>query len=397
MKEHNLIRKIQQYGYDTDVFDKYRDAVARHNRNALQVLSIVGIVTALGCMAAAVAKSHWGGVAAALLLLAAAVAGAVVSRMKELKPKTILIAGYVLCCSFYALSIYGVSAYNHPSFWVGVNMAMSCYLLDYAARLFSMQGVSFLAVMIALDQRKTAGSADPLGEWYLYFIFLAAGIITMYMLGNVRIGLIMSREVTKQQADTDLLTGLTIRKAAQLDIEEHLASSEESGVLMLLDLDRFKSVNDRLGHQMGDKVLIDVAADLKKMFRNSDVLSRLGGDEFIIYMKAVPEHDWAVQRAEQVVRAVRRWVGDGTTNIQVTASVGVVMTETVERNYDDLYRAADIAMYFSKAQGGNSAIFYSRDLLNQARGAAAPREEGTPEARTVAEHNETSRDGDDLR
>ena len=54
---------------------------------------------------------------------------------------------------------------------------------------------------------------------------------------------------------------------------------------MLLDLDRFKSVNDRLGHQMGDKVLIDVAADLKKMFRNTDVLSRLGGDEFIIVAK----------------------------------------------------------------------------------------------------------------
>ena len=200
------------------------------------------------------------------------------------------------------------------------------------------------------------------------------------------------REESRKQADTDLLTGLMNRTAAKEDIEEHLADTQETGVLMLMDLDRFKSVNDRLGHQMGDKVLIEVAADLKKMFRNSDVLSRLGGDEFIIYMKAVPERDWAVQRAEQVVREVRRWIGDGTTNIQVTASIGVVMTESVDRTYEDLYRAADIAMYFAKAQGGNQAIFYSKDLLTQARGKASTREDES--ARTVADHNGT---GEDLR
>ena len=223
-------------------------------------------------------------------------------------------------------------------------------------------------------------------------VFLAAGFVTTYALGRARIGLIMSREVTKKQADTDLLTGLMIRNAAQLEIGNHLEDKSESGVLMLLDLDRFKSVNDRLGHQMGDKVLIEVAADLKKMFRNTDVLSRLGGDEFIIYMKAVPEKDWAIQRAEQVVREVRRWIGDGTTNIQVTASVGVVMTENVDRTYEDLYRAADIAMYFAKAQGGNQAIFYSKDLLTQARGNMTTREDEN--ARTVADHNGT---GEDLR
>ena len=116
---------------------------------------------------------------------------------------------------------------------------------------------------------------------------------------------------------------------------------------------------------MGDRVLVDVAADLKNMFRNSDVLSRLGGDEFVVYLKSVPEKDWALQRASQVVREIRRWVGNGTTNIQVTASVGLVMTDMVDRNYDDLYRAADIAMYTAKADGGNKALFYTQDMLNQ--------------------------------
>ena len=130
---------------------------------------------------------------------------------------------------------------------------------------------------------------------------------------------------------------------------------------------------------MGDKVLKDVAADLGKMFRNTDVISRLGGDEFIIYMKAVPEEEWVRRRTEEVVRTVRRWVTDGTTNIQVSASVGVVSTNGMERVYEDMYRAADIAMYFSKAQGGNQAIFYSKDLVSQARAVPATTREGRPE------------------
>jgi len=161
------------------------------------------------------------------------------------------------------------------------------------------------------------------------------------------------------------------RMAAQKEIEEHL-ETDDHGVLMLLDLDRFKSVNDRLGHQMGDKVLVDVAADLKKLFRNSDVLSRLGGDEFVVYLKSVPEKEWALQRASQVVKEIRRWVTDGLVNIQVTASVGVVMTDMVPRHYDDLYRAADTAMYIAKADGGNKALFYSPELQARRETAEGP-------------------------
>jgi diguanylate cyclase (GGDEF)-like protein len=173
--------------------------------------------------------------------------------------------------------------------------------------------------------------------------------------------MILSREKTKKESETDLLTGLTARIAAQQEIEEHLRT-DEHGVMMLLDLDRFKHVNDRLGHQMGDKVLIDVAGDMKKLFRNSDVLSRLGGDEFVVYLRSVPEKNWAEQRAADIVRGIRRWVSNGTINIQITASVGIVMTDMVERSYDALYRAADIAMYTAKGQGGNQALLYTPEM-----------------------------------
>lgn len=389
MDGQNWWKRFRQYGYETDVLDKYRDAVVRYNRSALRVLGMAGCAAGLAAMILMLINGRPDGLVFAVLIMAAGGAGIALVRMKDVDRRTIQAVGYLLCIAFYALAIYGNNTLRTDAFWVGVNMAMSCYLLYYSTQLLAIQFVSFLALVISTDNG--GGFAGSPYKLAVYIVFLLAGLVTLYVTGRARLGLIMSREATKKQAETDLLTGLMIRNAAQLDVENHLENSEECGVLMLMDLDRFKSVNDRLGHQMGDKVLIDVAADLKKMFRSSDVLSRLGGDEFIIYMKAVPEKSWAEQRAEQVVREVRRWVGDGTTNIQVTASVGIVMTDNVDRTYEDLYRAADIAMYFAKAQGGNQAVFYSKDLLTRAHENDAAREES---ARTAAEQNET---GEDLR
>lgn len=350
-----------QYGFETDVFDKYRDAVKKTNRQTIAVLSIIGILVALAMMAfGLITKQPPEGLTWCLVLLAAAVAALIVSIRKATPPGGILAAGYCLCVAMYMISIYGTMVMNTDAFWIGTQVAVGCYLLDYAWRVGLLQVASYIALNIAWR----ADGVDVTGQRLLFsIVFLLVGLVTFYTMNRSRVNLIMGREESRKAADTDLLTGLTVRIAAQEEIEEHL-KTDDHGVMMLLDLDRFKSVNDRLGHQMGDKVLVDVAADLKKMFRNSDVLSRLGGDEFVVYLKSVPEKEWALQRASQVVREVRRWVGDGTTNIQVTGSVGVVMTDMVNRTYDDLYRAADIAMYTAKAEGGNKALFYTQEMLD---------------------------------
>ena len=263
----------------------------------------------------------------------------------------------------YTLSIYGAVTYKSDAFWIGTLLCVACYIFDYAWRVSLLQIASFVAIRLVWS---TTGMAiDPV-RGVFSSLYLVISLVTCYALNRARVRLIAGQQKSQYQADTDLLTGLTMRTAAQQMIQDHL-KTDKHGVMMLLDLDRFKSVNDRLGHQMGDTVLIDVANDLKRMFRNSDVLSRLGGDEFVVYMNSVPEKEWAMERAAQVVRAVRRWVGNGTTNIQISASVGIVMTDMVERDYDELYRAADIAMYAAKSQGGNRALFYSPDMLESAR------------------------------
>ena len=390
-REIGLFRWISQYGFETDVFDTYREAVRRSNRASIRVLSVVGAVDALITMLYGFTTNQAiEGLWFCLVLLVVSILARVAAYGQHTPRGLLLGTGYLLSASLYAISVYGSIALGTDAFWIGAQVAVGCYLLDYAWRMGLLQILSYLALVVAwiVDMTEVSDS-----RFMFSLMFLAVGMVTFYTMNRTRASLIMGREESRKQADTDLLTGLMNRTAAKEDIEDHLADTQETGVMILLDLDKFKSVNDRLGHQMGDKVLVDVSADLKKMFRNSDVLSRLGGDEFIIYMKAVPEEAWVQRRADEVVRTVRRWVTDGTTNIQITASVGVVTTNGMERSYEDLYRAADIAMYFSKGQGGNQAVFYSKDLVTQARSAVPAREDGeNPDAKTLAEHNGTQED-----
>ena len=352
-----------QYGFELDVFDKYRDSVTRSNKVAIKVLSVLVIVTTLIIMVFGfVTKQPEEGAIFCFLALSAGAYGVFVTFREESTREKILTAGYLLSIAVYTLSIYGSYTLKSDVFWVGTLVAVACYIFDYAWRVGSLQIASYIAMMLVWNYSGVKMDAIRIVYSALYLVI---SLVTFYALNRARVKLIAGQQRSQYQADTDLLTGLTMRTAAQKQIEEHL-KTDTHGVMMLMDLDRFKSVNDRLGHQMGDTVLIDVANDLKRMFRNSDVLSRLGGDEFVVYMNSVPEKEWAMERASQVVRAVRRWVGNGTTNIQISASIGIVMTDMVDRNYDELYKAADIAMYAAKSQGGNRAMFYSPEMLEHA-------------------------------
>ena len=358
------LRLLNQYGYETDIFDKYRDSVTKSNQIAVKMFSVLAIFCTLIIMVfGIVTKQPETGLIYSFLALCAGVYGAYVSFQNDCTRERLLVAGYFLCIATYTLSIYGAVTYKSDAFWIGTLLCVACYIFDYAWRVSLLQIASFVAIRLVWS---TTGMAiDPV-RGVFSSLYLVISLVTCYALNRARVRLIAGQQKSQYQADTDLLTGLTMRTAAQQMIQDHL-KTDKHGVMMLLDLDRFKSVNDRLGHQMGDTVLIDVANDLKRMFRNSDVLSRLGGDEFVVYMNSVPEKEWAMERAAQVVRAVRRWVGNGTTNIQISASVGIVMTDMVERTYDELYRAADIAMYAAKSQGGNQALFYTPEMLEHAR------------------------------
>jgi diguanylate cyclase (GGDEF)-like protein/PAS domain S-box-containing protein len=152
----------------------------------------------------------------------------------------------------------------------------------------------------------------------------------------------------------DSLTGLPNRRLLLDRLEQALARSRRDGqdvAVLFLDLDSVKRVNDSLGHEAGDQLLIEVAKNLTAVVRDVDTVARLGGDEFVLVCEQVSGREELVALAQRVLDAVRIPVDVGGETVVVTASIGVVTPASPSDRPQDLLRAADAAMYEAKNGG----------------------------------------------
>ena len=163
----------------------------------------------------------------------------------------------------------------------------------------------------------------------------------------------------------DPLTGLPNRALIEQQLDLALARARRTATsvaLMFLDLDDFKEVNDRLGHAAGDQLLTGVAARLRGVLRDSDVLARQGGDEFLILLTDLS--DDAVRAAEMVGAKVLRSLRDpfvvGTAEVRTAASIGISLFPADAADTEALLRHADAAMYQAKADAGGRLAFHQR-------------------------------------
>ena len=135
---------------------------------------------------------------------------------------------------------------------------------------------------------------------------------------------------------------------------------EQRFAVMYLDFDRFKLVNDSLGHKAGDELLVNVARRLKAMLRETDILARLGGDEFAILAEDLTRQRDAVDLAERIHKELTRPVMLGSMEVAITASIGITFSTNNYQTSDQIIRDADIAMYKAKSKGkAQYAIFDS--------------------------------------
>lgn len=160
----------------------------------------------------------------------------------------------------------------------------------------------------------------------------------------------------RDRADRDALTGLYNRSSAQEKISHCLKESKlHPGAVhayMIMDLDNFKTLNDTLGHQMGDKALQDVSEILTRHFRSYDVVCRLGGDEFLVFMKDIPEN--VVERnVESLLRKLVLHYEEDGRSVQITASAGIVLIYGENVDFRKIYRRADEALYQVKHETKN--------------------------------------------
>lgn len=178
------------------------------------------------------------------------------------------------------------------------------------------------------------------------------------------------------QAQTDPLTGMANRTAF-MQRSKHallrLARNPGAVAVLLLDLDRFKSVNDSLGHHVGDDVLVSVADRLVAACRPTDSVARLGGDEFVVLAEGLVSPDGVHHLAERFVAVLREpfeisgpMHGDRQA-LPLTVSVGVAVTTSADANADDLLKEADLALYRAKDRGRNRHELYDEELQARTR------------------------------
>ena len=163
----------------------------------------------------------------------------------------------------------------------------------------------------------------------------------------------------EKRAMLDSLTGLYHRESARKIIENVLSDPKAMPyILLLFDIDNFKTINDTYGHPMGDKVLCHFADLLRQTFGQEDTVARLGGDEFLVFCRSLTNKD--------EVKDKIRWLSNGTVedfkldgqSIPVSFSIGVVFSEEKTETFSSLYQKADFALYQAKRKGKNNAYLY---------------------------------------
>ena len=190
---------------------------------------------------------------------------------------------------------------------------------------------------------------------YFAYIVGANAFILIDKIGSAR-----NFTLVRHESAHDSLTELLNRKSGEKKVRE-LLKAQVHGTFAIVDLDNFKDINDRYGHQAGDEVLRQAAEAMKSVFRTSDVIWRLGGDEFAIYAVSMLDHEAYQKRFSALLQKMMEISVPSCGIIRVQVSAGCTICLSEEMNFEKIYKSSDDALYEAKNSGKGKIVFsYSR-------------------------------------
>nr|UWI50134.1 diguanylate cyclase [Clostridioides difficile] len=176
------------------------------------------------------------------------------------------------------------------------------------------------------------------------------------------------KQIEKLQyiAEKDALTGIYNRAETEKQIKEYFEQDLDAmGALFMIDTDNFKQINDTEGHMIGDIVLTEMASGMKKIMRDSDVVGRIGGDEFAIFMKNISSTKDAEKKAEELLYMFRHLFQKDKSSVKVTCSIGISIYPKDGNTFKEMYTRADKALYQAKNLGKNNYVIYNHDTFKE--------------------------------
>lgn len=235
-----------------------------------------------------------------------------------------------------------------------------------------------LAVVLGLSEQEQMQKVSQLKRVYLLRASVASVAITLIVIVLLRLSLqlkhsrnsaleehIVHAKKIEHLAFHDSLTGLPNRSFFSQLLSQGIAESkryERCFALLFLDLDRFKIINDTLGHDAGDELLKEVARRLTEALRETDTVARLGGDEFVVLLPEMNDEKQLSAVAKKILSTVGRPFHLAGQDLRVTVSIGISVFPTDGEDEQTLVKNADIAMYHAKEGGKNNFCFYSDEL-----------------------------------
>ena len=172
-----------------------------------------------------------------------------------------------------------------------------------------------------------------------------------------------NERVLKMQAEIDGMTGLYNKTTTEAMITQRLVHGSAGLCSMIfVDLDNLKTINDNLGHPQGDKTIRMVAETLEAQFRRNDIVGRIGGDEFIVFLSDIGNEGNLRNIVKSLFKKLSLIKTGDANDVPVTISIGVAVGESDRDTFDSLYDHADKALYFAKRNGKNQTAFYSAEM-----------------------------------
>lgn len=177
--------------------------------------------------------------------------------------------------------------------------------------------------------------------------------------------ILRQKDTLYHQAYHDELTGLPNRTLFMKELKKSLIKAKElenTVALVFIDLDRFKEINDSLGHPMGDKVIIVLSKRLKSMVGIHDIVARLGGDEFLLLLKNIKNNEDVINKVSKILQITNEPMFIDNQRLYSSTSIGISLYPKDDLDADNLLKYADAAMYKAKEEGGNNFQFYRQEM-----------------------------------